>query len=136
VARGYYPIELVHEIHALLAAQLQEAKAKLDGIYFCPHYPQGKVPEYALKCKCRKPATGLIEQACREFEIDLARSYMVGDMYSDMELAHNAGLRGIMVKTGYGLGEIAYILPQKDRKPEFIAQNLYDAIQWILDNKS
>jgi len=135
VARGYYPIDLVHEIHALLKTQLAQHQAHIDGIYFCPHYAQGKLAEYAVKCSCRKPATGLIEQACLNFEIDLARSYMVGDTCSDMELAHNAGLKGIMVRTGYGMGEIDFILPQKQNKPVFIAKDLYDAVQWILSDR-
>lgn len=134
VARGYYPIGLVHEIHALLKTQLARHQAAVDGIYFCPHYAQGKLAEYAIKCNCRKPGTGLIEQACRNFEIDLTRSYMVGDTCSDMELAHNAGLKGIMVLTGYGMGEIDFILPQKQNKPAFIAKDLYDAVQWILSD--
>ena len=132
VARGYYPIDLVHEIHALLKTQLAQHQAHIDGLFFCPHYAQGKLAEYAIKCNCRKPETGLIEQACLNFEIDLTRSYMVGDTYSDMELAHNAGLKGIMVRTGYGMGEIDFILPQKEQKPTFIAQDLYEAVQWIL----
>jgi len=67
------------------------------------------------------------------FEIDLRRSFVVGDMCSDMELAHRAGIKGILVKTGYGLGEIEYILPQKTTKPAHIAEDLLDAVRWILD---
>ncbi|RPI74978.1 MAG: HAD family hydrolase [Desulfobacteraceae bacterium] len=132
VARGYYPIGLVYEVHALLKTQLARCQAGVDGIYFCPHYTQGKLAEYAVQCNCRKPAIGLIEQACQDFEIDLIHSYMIGDTCSDMELAHNAGLKGIMVRTGYGMGEIDHILPQKKQKPSFIAQDLYDAVQWLL----
>lgn len=133
VARGYYPLDLVVEIHALLKKRLQEeADAIVDAILFCPHYPQGVVPEFAVDCECRKPKTGLIDQACLAFDIDLSRSFMVGDMCSDMEFARRAGLKGVMVKTGYGLGEIEYVLPGIEEKPIRIAHDLLDAVQWII----
>jgi D-glycero-D-manno-heptose 1,7-bisphosphate phosphatase len=133
VARGYYPFDLVVEIHALLKKRLQEeADAVVDAVLFCPHYPQGVVPEFSMDCECRKPKTGLIDQACLAFDIDLSRSFMVGDMCSDMEFAHRAGIKGVMVKTGYGLGEIKYVLPRVEAKPIRIADDLHDAVQWII----
>ena len=135
VARGYCPIELVHEVHDLLKVSLKESGAHLDGIFFCPHHPRGSVPEYAVECNCRKPKTGLIEQACRALEIDLSRSYMVDDLCADTELAHRAGLRGILVQTGYGLGEIKYVLPGRAEKPEHIARDFPDAVRWILERE-
>ena len=105
----------------------------IDGIFFCPHYPQGKVPEYSFECDCRKPGTGLIDQARRSFQIDMLRSYVIGDRCTDMELADRCNLKGVMVKTGYGLGDIKYILPQKQVKPIYIAQDLLDAVKWIVE---
>ena len=136
VARGYYPLELVHEIHALLKKTLkEEAGATVDAILFCPHYPQGVVPEFSMDCECRKPKTGLIDQACTSFDIDLSRSFMVGDMCSDMEFANRAGIKGILVKTGYGLGEIEHVLPRMETKPIHVARDLLDAVQWIVHGK-
>lgn len=133
IARGYYPLHLVQEVHDFLKQRLkQEADAALDDILFCPHHPDGVVPEFTINCECRKPKTGLIDQACRSFDIDLSRSFMVGDMSSDMEFAHRAGIGGIMVKTGYGLGEIEHVLPKKQAKPIHIARDLLDAVQWII----
>jgi len=133
VARDYYPLDLVHEVHALLKRKLkEEADAPVDAVLFCPHPPQGVVPEFSVDCECRKPKTGLIDQACVLFDIDLSRSFMVGDMCSDMEFANRAGIKGIMVKTGYGLGEIEYVLPTKEAKPDHIARDLLDAVQWII----
>jgi D-glycero-D-manno-heptose 1,7-bisphosphate phosphatase len=133
VARGYYPLDLVNEIHALLKRRLkEEAGATLDAVLFCPHYPEGVVPEFSMDCDCRKPKTGLIDQACTAFDIDLSRSFMVGDMCSDMQFAKRAGIKGIMVKTGYGLGELEYVLPEKEVKPLHIADDLPDAVQWII----
>ncbi|MBW1912620.1 MAG: HAD family hydrolase [Deltaproteobacteria bacterium] len=133
VARGYFPIELVHEIHATLNRVLKEKDAVIDGIYFCPHYPRGDLAEYCHECDCRKPKTGLIDQACESFDIDISSSYMVGDRYTDMELARRSNLKGVLVETGYGLGDMEYILPNKSVKPDHIAKDLLGAVQWILD---
>jgi D-glycero-D-manno-heptose 1,7-bisphosphate phosphatase len=133
VARGYYPMDLVKTLHQILLTRIREKKGNIDGIFFCPHHPAGSVPEFSRDCDCRKPKTGLIEQACKSFEIDLRRSFVVGDMCTDIELAHKAGLTGILVKTGYGLGEIEYILPQKTVNPAHIAEDLLDAVRWILE---
>jgi D-glycero-D-manno-heptose 1,7-bisphosphate phosphatase len=132
VARGYFPIELVDEIHTLLTDSLRNHGAYVDGFFFCPHYPRGDIKEYRVECDCRKPKTGLIEKACDSFDIDIARSYMVGDRYTDIEFAHRAGLKGVMVRTGYGLGDIEYIVPKKKIKPDHISDNLIDAVKWII----
>ena len=132
IARGYYSIDLVRQIHALLQKTLKkEANATIDAILFCPHHPQGSVPEYTMECECRKPKTGLIKQACMDFEIDLTQSFVIGDMASDMELANQAGVKGIMVETGYGLGEIDFILPKKQLEITFIAENLLHAVRFL-----
>lgn len=133
VARGYFPVDLVHEVHRLMERELERSGARLDGVYFCPHHPRGSVPEYRLDCRCRKPKTGLIEEACSRFDIDLERSWVVGDRFSDMELAERARLRGLLVKTGYGLGEIEYVLPHKPFRPE-VADDLLAAVRRIVGN--
>jgi D-glycero-D-manno-heptose 1,7-bisphosphate phosphatase len=132
VARGYYPLDLVRTLHRLLITRIREKKGTIDGIFFCPHHPAGSIREFSRECDCRKPKTGLIQQACKSFEIDLQRSFVVGDMCTDIELAHRAGVTGVLVKTGYGLGEIEYILPQKTMKPAHIAEDLLDAARWIV----
>ena len=135
VARGYYPLDLVKTLHQLLITRIREKNGNIDGIFFCPHHPAGSVPEFSHNCDCRKPKTGLIEQACKSFEIDLPRSFLVGDMCTDMELAQRAGVPGVLVKTGYGLGEIEYILPHKTAKPAHIAEDLLGAVRWILGRR-
>lgn len=134
-ARGYFPYPLIHRVHDLLNASLSERKASLDGIFFCPHHPRGKVAELSFDCDCRKPKTGLIDQARNHFEIDMSRSYMVGDRLIDIELAHRSGLKGILVKTGYGRGESEYLLPSAAEKPIYIAEDLYHAVRWILEKE-
>ncbi|MBW1720643.1 MAG: HAD family hydrolase [Deltaproteobacteria bacterium] len=132
VARGYFPIELVHEVHRLMESALEKQGARIDGIFFCPHHPQGVVPEFKKKCDCRKPGTGMVDLACRSFEIDKTRSYLIGDRYLDIETAERAGLKGILVKTGYGLGDLTYIFPQRPLRPCYIADDLLQAVQWVL----
>ena len=136
VARGYFPLDLVKRIHESLRSSLRKSGARMDGFYFCPHYPRGSLQEYCFDCGCRKPKTGLIDQARKQFDIHMERSYVIGDRHSDIEFAHNARLKGILVKTGYGLGEIEHILPQKSLKPDYIAEDLLDAVQWILEKES
>jgi D-glycero-D-manno-heptose 1,7-bisphosphate phosphatase len=131
VARGYFPLGLVQEVHDFLDASLKKDHVTVDGIFFCPHHPNGSVPEFTKRCNCRKPRTGLIDQACRSLEIDLQNSYAIGDRCDDIQFARRAGVKGILVKTGYGLGEIQYLLPQSTAKPVYIAEDLLHAVQWI-----
>ncbi len=133
VARGYFPIDLVEETNRVLMSELAKDNAHVDGIYFCPHHPDGVLPEYSKECSCRKPDTGLIDKARCELDIDMDRSYVIGDRWLDIEFAHNANLPGILVLTGYGMGELEYIVPQKKIKPVFVAQDLLRAIRWILE---
>ena len=135
VARGYFPIDLVYEVHALLESSLKEKDAIIDGIFFCPHHPSAVVPEYRTDCDCRKPKTGLIKQALESFDIDMSDSYVIGDRYLDVEFAHRSNLKSIMVKTGYGLGDIEYILPNKPLRPLHIAKDLLHAVLWILERE-
>jgi D-glycero-D-manno-heptose 1,7-bisphosphate phosphatase len=134
VARGYFPIDLVYHIHSIMEESIARQGGHVDGIFFCPHYPKGSDPKYAMECDCRKPRTGLINQACEKFEIDLSRSYMVGDHYTDMELADRSNIKGVLVKTGYGTGVIEYNLPSMANKPSYIADDLLDAVKWIVKN--
>ncbi len=135
VARGYFPIELVDEVHAHMRVLLEKEGAFVDGIFFCPHYPRGVVPEYSIECDCRKPKTGLIEKACEVFDVDMANSYVIGDRYSDIELALRLNLEGILVTTGYGLGDVDYVFPRLSFKPAHIAKDLLHAARWIIERQ-
>ena len=132
VARGYFPIVLVEETNDLMKRELARDNAYVDGIYFCPHHPDGVLPEYRMECSCRKPDIGLIEKARSELDIDMKRSYVVGDRWLDIEFAHNANLPGILVLTGYGKGDLEYIVPEEKIKPTFVAADLSRAVEWIL----
>ena len=132
VARGYFPIDLVHRVHGKMTSLIKKEGAVLDGIYFCPHYPNGKVSPYGAICDCRKPRSGLIRKACEAFDIDMENSYVIGDRCTDIEMAHRADLKGILVKTGYGMGDLEYVFPGFPFQPVHVAEDLLGAVRWIL----
>jgi D-glycero-D-manno-heptose 1,7-bisphosphate phosphatase len=136
VARGYFPESLVRQVHQKMQELLGNEGAYLDRIYYCPHHPDIGVPPYRQKCRCRKPATGMIQEAMKELALDLSQSYMVGDRGVDIEFAHQIGAKAILVLTGYGKGEWEYSGGQWKVKPDHVAQDLYEAVQWILLQES
>jgi len=136
VARGYFPESLVHLVHQKMQDLLKKDGAHLDGIYYCPHHPDVGAPPYRQKCRCRKPEPGLIEEAVKELNLDLRSSYMIGDRGVDVEFAHRVGAKGILVLTGYGKGEWEYWGRQGKEKPDYVAQDLFEAVRWILLQES
>jgi D-glycero-D-manno-heptose 1,7-bisphosphate phosphatase len=132
VARGYFPESLIHLVHRRMEALLEREGAYLDGIYYCPHHPYEGSPPYRKKCRCRKPDTGLVEEASKALDLDCSMSYGIGDRGKDLEFSHRIGAKGILVLTGYGKGEWEYCQNQWKVKPDYVAQDLYDAVQWIL----
>lgn len=130
-ARGYFPMELIDQVHEKMKALLKEQGASLDGIYTCTHGPgEEGMPKH---CNCRKPDIGLLEQAAEELKLDLQRSYVVGDRFRDIEMARNAGAKAILVLTGYGRGELEFFAPRSKVQADFVAQDLGEAVDWILD---
>jgi len=132
VARRIFDHALVDRVHAGIGSWLAEAGARLDAIYVCPHHPEGLDPEYRRVCDCHKPKPGMLLRAAREHGIDLERSYLVGDTTTDLDAARNAGVKGILVLTGYGRGEVEHRLASREATPVFIAEDLLDAVEWIL----
>jgi D-glycero-D-manno-heptose 1,7-bisphosphate phosphatase len=124
-ARGYFTASLVDEVHKHLKMLLAGGGAQVDGIYTCLHSPEDA-------CACRKPQPTLIHQAARELDLDLTRSYAVGDRYRDVQTAANAGVKGILVLTGYGLGEYEYLRKSQRVQPVHVAPDLGEAVEWIL----
>ena len=125
VGRGYFPESLVQSVNELMTHQLAKEAAKIDAIYYCPHTS-------AENCNCRKPKTGMLDRAAREHALDLQRCYVVGDRHGDMELARNARMRSILVRTGYGEGELAWHSAKWPVQPDFVAEDLAQAADWIL----
>lgn len=121
VGRGYFTEDAADAVNKRLEEILKKDGAHLDGIYYCPHHPDDN-------CECRKPKTGLIERAKRDFPIDLKKSYVIGDKVSDIEIARGIGGKGILVLTGMGKDEQKRLI----HKPHYIAHDLKDAVEWII----
>jgi D-glycero-D-manno-heptose 1,7-bisphosphate phosphatase len=134
VARGYYPESMVHAVHAELRRLMEEGGARLDGLYACLHHPSVGEPPYRQDCQCRKPRPGLLLQAAAELDIDLGRSWMVGDRGGDVALAHKVGARGALVLTGYGRGELEHLGPRWPAPPDLVAENLLDAVRHVIEH--
>ena len=135
VARGYFAEEVIEQVHGVLAAELEKGGARLDAVYYCPHHPSVGEPPYRLDCDCRKPRPGLIHEAARRFRLDLAGCWMVGDRYSDVVLARNAGVRSAFVLTGYGRGEYEYQRQGWQHQPDLVAENLLEAVRNIVSDE-
>lgn len=125
ISRGIFPESLVRQIHQRISEELAAGRARVDGYYYCSHTRQED-------CQCRKPLPGLLEQAAREHGLSLARSFVVGDRYGDVELAHGVGARGVLVLTGYGRGEYELHAEEWSRKPDLVVEDLSAAVDAIL----
>jgi D-glycero-D-manno-heptose 1,7-bisphosphate phosphatase len=130
IARGLFTEAFVDETHRHLSARLAAGGARIDAYYYCPHHPEGVVEAYRQRCDCRKPASGLVDRAVRDLDLDPARSFVVGDKWLDIGLARAAGARGILVRTGTGAAEEAR--PQPGINADAIVDNLAAAASWIL----
>lgn len=133
IARGDCSLEELRQIHNRLERLLGEGHAYLDDIFFCPHHPdkgfEGERPEYKIDCDCRKPKPGLIHKAACKYNIDLERSFMIGDSKSDIQAGKNAGC-----KSGY----ISHHQQESDIMPDYTGSSLNELVERILydNNKS
>ena len=136
VARGYFSEEMIQTVHAEMKQELERNGARLDAIYYCAHHPSVGDPPYRLDCDCRKPKPGLISRAAQDFEIDLADSWMLGDRYSDVELARNAGVKSMFVMSGYGRGEWEHQRANWSQQPDLVAENLLEGVGVIVAGRN
>lgn len=131
VARGYFSEKMVLDIHKQMMKELETGGSRLDAVYYCAHHPTVGEPPYQLDCDCRKPKPGLLLRAARDYDIDLAKSWMVGDRYSDIELAANAGVKSVLVLSGYGRGEWEHQRDNWSTQPDLVAEDLLAAVNEI-----
>lgn len=130
VARGIYSEQDVEKLHRYIADELKKWDARIDKFYYCPHHPTAGIGKYRVACHCRKPGTGLFEQACRDYLVNINGSWMIGDNCSDMEAGKNFHLKTILVRTGYGQN-----LEQEGYDEfDYIADDLYTAVTQIILN--
>ena len=122
-AKGFTTNASLHAVHDEVLKQLGDAPIR--EFFYCFHRSEDR-------CECRKPKLGMVQRAAAEHSIDTGESFFVGDRRSDIELGHNAGGKGILVRTGYGEGEFAWQMEKWAKPPEFVAVDLAEAVEWIL----
>ena len=118
VARGLFAEDTLKDMNAFL-----KEMTGVDAIYYCPHHPDGVVEQYRKICKCRKPEIGLLEQACMDYDIDMNRSYMVGDRASDILTGQRAGIKTVLLESGYGLARL-----EQNVTPDYVFADLRNVI--------
>lgn len=122
VARGIIDIGDLIEMNQRIISDVG-----IDEVYFCPHlFSKGIIPKYTVKCNCRKPDIGMINRACEELNIDLSHSWMVGDRASDILMAKNAGIKSVLVESGYGTERL-----EMDIEADYVCQDLKEFVEDI-----
>ena len=130
VARGMIEESFVEEAHQIIQSRLIDIGEKLDGHYYCPHEPSASIEAFRVDCDCRKPKPGLVTRAARDLGLDVEKSIVVGDKWSDIGLAKQTGARGVLVRTGYGRSQEKNC--QEGLSADAVVDNLMDAVNWIL----
>ena len=131
VGRGLIAENNLHDIHQKMEAAFAKHDAHFDGIYYCPHYPLSANPVYKKDCSCRKPFSGMALQAAKDLNIDLTKSYMVGDKVEDVQFGLNIKAQSILLLTGFGRKSLGK-LKERGVRPARVAKNLLTAVNWIL----
>ena len=130
VAKGLCSINEIENTHKKMETLLGKNGAKLDAIYFCPHHPEkgypGENKKYKINCSCRKPEIKMIVDAKKKFNVDLKRSFLVGDRTVDIQTAKNANITSIGTRCGYGCKDKKYNI-----EPNYWADDLYSAVNII-----
>jgi len=135
VARGFFTEADLVLLHERLSGEFLARGARLDGVYYCPHFPSSIVPEYAVDCACRKPRPDMALRAKSDFGLDLEGSYMIGDKVEDMEFGLNIGARPILVLTGFGERSLE-TLRERGIRPAHVACGVLEAAAWIAERET
>jgi histidinol-phosphate phosphatase family protein len=128
VAYGFFTEQFLTAAERRLRALLDDAGVPLDGFYYCPHHPDGKIDTYAVSCECRKPKAGLLRRAAAELGVDLRECWMVGDILDDIEAGRRAGCRTVLIDNGH---ETEWVW-SPDREPHVVATDVRRAADCIL----
>lgn len=134
IARGIVEEAFVGQAHRYIAGRLEAGGARIDAFYYCPHHPDAVVESLRGVCECRKPQPGLLRRAAADLDIDLARSFTVGDRWHDLVAGRSVGTATVLVRTGYGFEDEQKRL--EGFAADVIVDNLAAAVAWILGRAS
>ncbi len=134
VARGMVDPQTVEDAHDFIQSRLEQVGHRLDGHYSCPHLVDAPVAAYRRACGCHKPKPGLVEQAVSDLDLDVGRSIVVGDRWTDVQLARAVGARGVLVRTGYGVSQARR--PPEGARADAVVDTLVEAVGWVLGLRS
>ena len=132
VGRGYFDEQAVDKLHRHMQSKLAVHNTSIDAFYFCPHHPEKGLGNYKVVCDCRKGEPGMLLQAAKEYDIDLQKSFMIGDKLADIEAGQRAGCHALLVLTGYGQS----VLSKAEAFTVDKCLDLYCAATLILDKVS
>jgi len=126
LAHGYFDLVQLDRMHHFLSAELRHEGVVIDAVYYCPHHPEGKVQELAISCECRKPKPGMLLKAAADLDLDLARSWFIGDILDDVEAGNRAGCRTVLIDLG-----TEHEPEHPIRQPTYIARDSVHALRIV-----
>jgi D-glycero-D-manno-heptose 1,7-bisphosphate phosphatase len=127
IAKGYFTIDEFHHLTQFMLNFFKNEGIKVERVLFCPHHPEGIIPEYSIPCACRKPNTELLEDVMRENSFNANEVVLIGDKNSDIEAGRKLGMKTYLVETGYGFEE------KGTTQATFIKRDLKDAVTHLLN---
>jgi D-glycero-D-manno-heptose 1,7-bisphosphate phosphatase len=130
VGRGMYAEDFVIRAHQVVDERVRVGGGQIDGYYYCPHHPTAEIEKYRLDCDCRKPGPGMLRQAAADLDLDLSRSFAIGDKWTDVQAGRAAGASGILVRTGYGRS--SEMGRRNGVEPVAVVDDVISAAAWIL----
>jgi len=125
IARGYFSEETLEKIHEKMKKEISEENNIIDAIYYCPHHPDEN-------CNCRKPNSGLIEKAIIDLNIDLEKSFIIGDRMLDVEAGHRKNCKTVLVPENKEKVNIE--MEESDIEPDYVCDDFYSGVEWIIEN--
>jgi D-glycero-D-manno-heptose 1,7-bisphosphate phosphatase len=129
IAKQHFSARMLESFERKLKAALQPVGARIDAIYYCLHHPEASLKALRKRCRCRKPAAGMLTQAAKDLGLSLSHSYMVGDGLTDVEAGTRAGCRTVFV--GRWKCELCNFVHPPDLRPTFVANDLWEAVHVI-----
>jgi D-glycero-D-manno-heptose 1,7-bisphosphate phosphatase len=130
IAKGYYTEEDFRKLTGFMTGQFQKEDVKVERVLYCPHHPEGIIPEYAIKCSCRKPEIGLVSVIMEQEGFGSSEVALIGDKNSDIEVGSKLGIRTYLVLTGYGMEH------RVNTNATYIKKDLHEAAQHLLESES